>query len=919
MQILSVTLTNFKAHADRHFTFEPGTNAICGENGAGKTSILEAIAWVLFNYRGTYKNEDLIRNGSGSTQVSVEFISSLDGRTYQVERCTTKGYRLYDPQMGQVFNYRHIEDEVMPWLREHLGVAPGTDMGQLFANTIGVPQGTFTADFLQPPAQRKQIFDTILKVEEFRQAYRDTGSLEKYAKAESDKIKQAIAQYDESLQSFDELNARCQALQEAIAQDEVMLAHLTAKVDELGRQQRRYEGQARELQALETQLTSICAQRDAQRTICQSLEQSVKSSLEATQRCHLYQESYDRFLAVERQLQELGQQRKQQQQLQLQRQKKQQAIAQHQIQLTRLSLQIEQVEQATTESDHFKELAEQQNQLEHQQLQIDQQLQTLSAKSVEYQSLEQHLYRLRGQWKQLSQDIERLRTLEDIVSAILELEQQRDRLQSQLSRIEAAKQFETELQRLVQQTQEKSDRYHQDITQALDLLQAMQETVPLSQDVVQAAIAALEAGMDLTTDLLSGVSSILSDLSQQVSFSVLQNQLVQVTQSLDHAYRQRAEFATLSDKQSQLADLKTAGEEARRQLEQLSSDLLQQEPLQQQRLQLVEQLQQLDNPRGRYQILMKRLEQQDNLRQLYQTAQTQQAELEAAIAQLDQQLQPFCELETQIEQQQALRQDLQDSYLIYIQSQTEASQLAEHQARLEQTVAEFQAAQETCEAIAQQLQQLQKDYDPQVGQRIQADYDVTRRQLDRLLGSLPQQKQRLQEMMEQLTLLKELAQKRDRAKQDLKIKDKMKRLISFARKVYKDAAPRITEHYIQSVSQEADRLFRELLNRSNVALEWTKEYDIIIREGAHARRFYNLSGGEQMCAALAVRLALLRALADIDIAFFDEPTTNMDRTRRRSLAEAIANLKSFQQLFVISHDDTFEQVTENVIFVERES
>ena len=45
MYLLSVTLTNFKTHRDRNFEFQLGTNAICGVNGAGKTSILEAIAW----------------------------------------------------------------------------------------------------------------------------------------------------------------------------------------------------------------------------------------------------------------------------------------------------------------------------------------------------------------------------------------------------------------------------------------------------------------------------------------------------------------------------------------------------------------------------------------------------------------------------------------------------------------------------------------------------------------------------------------------------------------------------------------------------------------------------------------------------------------------------------------------------------
>ncbi len=72
-----------------------------------------------------------------------------------------------------------------------------------------------------------------------------------------------------------------------------------------------------------------------------------------------------------------------------------------------------------------------------------------------------------------------------------------------------------------------------------------------------------------------------------------------------------------------------------------------------------------------------------------------------------------------------------------------------------------------------------------------------------------------------------------------------------------------------------------------------------------------------MAAALAVRLALLKVLGELDVAFFDEPTTNMDRQRRQRLAEAITHVRSFEQLFVISHDDTFEHITENVIYLER--
>jgi exonuclease SbcC len=92
-------------------------------------------------------------------------------------------------------------------------------------------------------------------------------------------------------------------------------------------------------------------------------------------------------------------------------------------------------------------------------------------------------------------------------------------------------------------------------------------------------------------------------------------------------------------------------------------------------------------------------------------------------------------------------------------------------------------------------------------------------------------------------------------------------------------------------------------------------YEIMLEEDGHERSFASLSGGEQMAAALSVRLALLKELSDLRIAFFDEPTTNMDEERRRNLAQQIGRIKDFDQLFVISHDDAFEGFTDRVVSV----
>ena len=74
-----------------------------------------------------------------------------------------------------------------------------------------------------------------------------------------------------------------------------------------------------------------------------------------------------------------------------------------------------------------------------------------------------------------------------------------------------------------------------------------------------------------------------------------------------------------------------------------------------------------------------------------------------------------------------------------------------------------------------------------------------------------------------------------------------------------------------------------------------------------------------MAAALAVRLALLREMSDIRIAFFDEPTAHLDDERRENLAAQISQIKGFHQLFVISHDDTFEGTTHHVLRISKEN
>jgi exonuclease SbcC len=919
MEILSISLKNFKSHSDRAFTFQPGTNAICGENGAGKTSLVEAIAWTLFNHRGAYRTEDFIRNGAASAQVRVSFISNQDGRTYEVSRCTRAGYSIYDPQLGVKLEYTRIEEEVQPWLRQHLGIAPGTDLARLFATTIGIPQGTFTADFLLPTEKRKPIFDAILKVEEYRQANQQMLSLEKYAKAETEKVEAAIAQYEETLQTWEPLQQKQQNLRQEITEHETALQQLHQSLETLQAEKERLAAQAHQVQQLATGLQQRAVQIDSKHQANLRLNQLVERSRQAVKICQANHISYEAFGQAESALKQLDQQRKQRHALWQQQQTQQTALATQQTELTKLRLQLETLSKAEAEIARLQPLIAQQAELEHQQAKIVEQFNQLQALKLERQNLARQLAQLQIELQKQAAAIERTRSLEPDVERIPELEHRRDRLQEQLSRIEAAKQFEADLRQLVAAGVEKCDRHQIQAEAALATLQAVRESVPLlATDSVELVLKTLQAGAELNTELLSALRQILADLSTQTSASMLQQQLQQIKTQLDQTYQYRAELSTLDVKLSQQAQGETEISQLQRQITDLETQLAHEADWQHQRSQLLLRLDQLDNPRSRSQLLARDLQQQAELQANYTHMQQAQGKIQAAIDQLQSQLAPFADLDDQIEQHKQQSQIHQPGYLAYLQHQNDAHQLSQLEAELQIATDELQTLKNEQQIAQTAYERLLQHYDPQQWQQLEADYSATGSQADQIAGGLPQQRKLLEELDSQLAALQAVAEKCDRAQSELKQKEKVRKFITFARKVYKEAGPRITERYVQSISREADKLFRELLNRPSVALEWTRDYEILVQEGAHSRRFINLSGGEQMCAALAVRLALLRVLADVDIAFFDEPTTNMDRVRREQLAEAIANIRSFRQLFVISHDDTFEKVTENLIFVERE-
>ena len=166
MRLNSLRLQNFRQHVDSYITFDVGLTGIIGENGSGKTTILEAIAWALYGQdaaRGKKETIRSLRAGAGA-RVKVELDFELGGHRYRVERGLTSAELYLDGADVPLANSLTSVTEV---LRRRLGMSR-----EEFFNTYFTGQKELDVMASMAPAERAQFLSRVLGYERLRVAQR---------------------------------------------------------------------------------------------------------------------------------------------------------------------------------------------------------------------------------------------------------------------------------------------------------------------------------------------------------------------------------------------------------------------------------------------------------------------------------------------------------------------------------------------------------------------------------------------------------------------------------------------------------------------------------------------------------------------------------------------------------------------------
>ncbi|MGQ9681773.1 MAG: AAA family ATPase [Anaerolineae bacterium] len=887
MEIRAVELENVKSYSRERIAFAHGTNAICGANGAGKSTILEAIGYALFDHAPCRPISNMVREGERSGRITVTVLAD-DEREYEVVRQVggSNQYYVYDPELRQKIA---AGKDVRAWLCEQFGVEENADLPALFRDAVGVPQGLLTAPFLQTAEKRKATFDPLLRVEEYSQAFSRLldarHALDERLQALRERLAGLAAQVErlpaleqrlgEWVQALADAETRLQALHDALAEwaaRELALRQAQERVHTLERQGARLQER-------------VCALHTAREHAAQAFElaRAAQDILKQNAAGHAaYEAAQERERAMVERAQDRARLQAQLHECQLRRE----GIEER---LRHLVESLQQASEAAIQAERLQPAVAQQSTLEAALQEARIQNQQCEAARHRLQAAERALQEATDTWQRARAAAAERSTLElareEASKTAAAAQQEIDTLQSQAAHQRA------HLEHCTQQQAALVDLAAPQCPVCEAELPPERQEALLMRSREQAA--ELQAKLDCLTAQLGAQrhrrEQALCDMNAADERLAQLPRAEEVT-ALGAAVQQQEEAVT-----AERQEVERLAEAAAR-IPELQS-----------------QLQALGDPRRSQQRALDVASQREVLAKKQEQAQSELAELTVTMDRLSGELSAYDTLDADVEKVRAELAANETAHRTYLQHEREAAALAEREIALQRTTDEWQAAAAECSACEQELAAARDAYQPQEHQRLQQALQKGGEERSALQARAQEWRKQIADAQQEMATLQAAAAELQATERELATWQSVGRVLEHLRRVLKEAGPLVTRALVAIISYQAARLYGDILGSHSGRLRWSEDYEIQVEHAGHVRLFPQLSGGEQMAAALAVRLALLREVSSIDLVFFDEPTSNLDETRRENLADQILGIRDLSQLFVVSHDDTFERATDHHI------
>ncbi len=260
---VSLRLRNFMSYADEvppldfsHFT----TACLTGDNGHGKSALLDAITWALWGQARAKSLDDIVR--MGQDEAEVEFMFDLEDARYRVIRKRSlrtkagqsslelQGYDAATDQFKSLSgnSMRETESKIVQLLHMNYDT---------FVNSVFILQGRADEFTTRRPGERKRILSEILGLGVFddleARAKMHRGSLDQDVKT----LMQRLEELQQDVARKDELATAVSTHHTTLEQTQTELQNVQQRLDQLRQQHTTLEVQSLSVQETERRLQRL--------------------------------------------------------------------------------------------------------------------------------------------------------------------------------------------------------------------------------------------------------------------------------------------------------------------------------------------------------------------------------------------------------------------------------------------------------------------------------------------------------------------------------------------------------------------------------------------------------------------------------------------------------------------------------------
>mgnify|MGYP001772673011 CR=1 FL=1 len=888
MRIRRILLENFGSHQRTELTFTDGINAIIGSNGAGKTTILEAISYALY-HKTTRSPEDLIRKGSSRMRVDLEF--EVGGKKYLVRReRSDKGEvsaELYEISDGGRRTVQRDQTKVSLQIESIIGLSR-----DVFQQSVYVRQGEIQELLESVPSKRKEIVGRLLGIDILEKIWEEL-------KEVLDRLNFEISSLEREISSLGDLDKERILLRKQIESTEEELIHLNEeisslkkKLNDLKRIREELEERSKEFVKLRSLLDEVRKKIESSYSKKVELESNLREIEEELSRAPYLEELSSKFEDISKLRDKLRRLLDVREKLDYLRRLKEE--------LGDLEREISEIEGKKTEIESLRREVEEKRKLRDELIKLEVELRNLMERKSEE---EERILRLEDQ---LNIEIEKLeRVMGEIPREPEEIIEHYSRRVGELE--ESVRNIESDMERLKSEMEGMKGRirqqvmYLEEISGELDRCPLCKS--PLSPEKIDEIRRELSRSVEFMENRLSEIDKELKRLDADKSLreSLLRDLMKQSPETIKKIF-------------NELAVARDSLESLKRRISIISNEFSRIKGLIGDLNAIEERYRKLQSDFDRMELLKQRaIRVRDELIQFDQ----KKLELEAGVLE-DEVSSLSAGLGINLDEVEEIYARSKEAFIEY----EKLKGLLRERDRIINMIKEVESEMESYGREAMDLEEriASLGFDEGSLERVKLEIAEIDEKLGNLIklkgeheGKLDSLREREKELESKYEKLRELRAKKEKL-------DVFRSKISKVRDLFsrdKGIQLRLREMARPVIEREINEIFSSF-NFDYDSIQLTDDFTPVLKRSGREYPFESLSGGERVALALALRLAIARYLVSTNIESFllDEPTVHLDDERIDSLLEALSSLQ-VPQVIVVTHSPRFRDIASRCILVNK--